>query len=167
MVDISNPIRPEFAGCYREDGYTHDVQCVIYRGNHQEYVGREICFASNEDTLTIVDVTNKTNPVQLARFGNDDDVGRLFQYSHQGWLTEDHGTFFLDDELDELPEGINTRTFVLNVQNLTNPFVDFVYTNTLSNSSDHNQFVLGDYLYQANYRSGIRIIDISLRPLVG
>ena len=161
MVDISNPIRPEFAGCYREDGYTHDVQCVIYRGNHQEYVGREICFASNEDTLTIVDVSDKTNPVQLARFGNEES--RLFQYSHQGWLTEDHGMFFLDDELDEVRQGINTRTFALNVQNLTAPFIDFVYTNRLSNSSDHNQFVIGNILYQANYRSGIRIIDISLR----
>ena len=32
MVDISNPTNPVDAGCYADDGYTHDAQCVIYNG---------------------------------------------------------------------------------------------------------------------------------------
>ena len=31
-IDVSDPLNPQFAGCYDEDGYTHDAQCVIYRG---------------------------------------------------------------------------------------------------------------------------------------
>ena len=46
--------------------------------------------------MTIVDVTNKSEPKQLSRTTYA-GVG----YTHQGWLTEDHKHFLLDDELDE------------------------------------------------------------------
>ena len=49
MVDISNPLIPIQSGCFPDDGYTHDVQCVIYNGPDTQYVGKEICFAFNED----------------------------------------------------------------------------------------------------------------------
>src|SRR5215212_573323 len=55
VVDIRNPGAPVFAGCVGQDGYTHETQCVIYRGPGLEYQGHEVCFNSNEDTLTIVD----------------------------------------------------------------------------------------------------------------
>ena len=32
MVNISDPKLPSFAGCFSDDGYTHDVQCVMYTG---------------------------------------------------------------------------------------------------------------------------------------
>ena len=32
MVDVNDPINPEFAGCFGQDGYVHDAQCVIYNG---------------------------------------------------------------------------------------------------------------------------------------
>jgi hypothetical protein len=67
MVNISNPKSPTLAGCYSGDGYTHDANCVIYHGPDTAYTGKEICFACNEDTVTVVDVTNKNNPVQLSR----------------------------------------------------------------------------------------------------
>lgn len=35
MVDVSNPARPQDAGCVSEDGYVHDAQCVIYRDPQQ------------------------------------------------------------------------------------------------------------------------------------
>ncbi|HEX9918709.1 MAG TPA: choice-of-anchor B family protein, partial [Pyrinomonadaceae bacterium] len=56
IIDVRDPVRPAFAGCFDADGYTHDSQCVIYRGPDAAYRSREICFNSNEDTLTIVDV---------------------------------------------------------------------------------------------------------------
>jgi hypothetical protein len=40
-------------------GYTHDAQCVVYSGPDATYKGREVCFNYNEDTLTIVDVSDK------------------------------------------------------------------------------------------------------------
>lgn len=61
IVDIHNPLAPEFAGCFSSDGYTHDCQCVLYGTQYPDsrYYGREVCFNYNEDTLTIVDVTDK------------------------------------------------------------------------------------------------------------
>ncbi|MGH2544035.1 MAG: choice-of-anchor B family protein, partial [Ardenticatenaceae bacterium] len=81
MVDISDPVNPTFAGCFSEDGYTHDVQCVVYSGPDPDYQGNEICFAANEDTLTIVDVTDKSAPLMLSRTPYAGSG-----YTHQGWL---------------------------------------------------------------------------------
>ena len=66
MIDVKDPKDPKFAGCFAGDGYVHDAQCVIYKGPDEKYTGMEICFCYNEDTLTIVDVTNKNEPKQLA-----------------------------------------------------------------------------------------------------
>jgi hypothetical protein len=61
MVDIREPLSPKFAGCYSDDGYCHDAQCVNYKGPDARYKGHEICFAYNEDSLTLVDVTDKVS----------------------------------------------------------------------------------------------------------
>jgi hypothetical protein len=59
MVDIRELQQPEFAGYFVADGYTHDIQCEIYDGPDGRFTRREICFAFNVDTVTIVDVTDK------------------------------------------------------------------------------------------------------------
>jgi len=152
MIDIREPKNPQFAGCFGADRYTHDAQCVTYHGPDIDYQGREICFNSNEDTVTIVDVTDKTAPVMIARapyFGS--------AYTHQGWLTEDHAYFLLDDELDERRTNGVTRTFVWNMADLDAPFVAGVHDGS-STAIDHNQYTLGNHVFQANYRSGIRVL---------
>lgn len=155
MIDISDPLSPSNAGCFSSDGYTHDVQCVVYNGPDASHVGSEICVASNEDTVTVVDVTNKSAPVQLSR-----KRYRNSSYTHQGWLTEDHKYFLLDDELDEANRGLGTTTYIWDMTNIDSP-VMISASSTTNPSIDHNQYVLGDYSYQANYRSGLRIQDIS------
>merc|ERR1719491_940567 len=97
MYDISSPLNPTLAGCFDSDGYTHDVQCVIYNGPDNAYAGKEICFASNENTVTIVDVTDKAEPVQISR-----TTYQQSRYTHQGWLTEDHKYFLFNAELTEV-----------------------------------------------------------------
>lgn len=154
MIDVRNPTSPQDAGCYSGDGYTHDAQCVTYSGPDADYQGREICLASNEDTLTIVDVTNKQSPVQVARTGYA-GVG----YSHQGWLTPDHQFFIADDELDELNGAPKTKSYVWDVTDLSNPTVDFTF-NGSTGAIDHNQYIHNARSYQANYKAGLRIIDI-------
>ncbi len=67
FVDMTTPTAPKALGCYSADGYTHDAQIVIYNGPDTRFTGREILFGYNEDTLTIVDVTNKSAFRQLAR----------------------------------------------------------------------------------------------------
>ena len=154
IVDIRTPTSPTQAGCYFGDGYTHDVQCVNYAGPDTTRTGRELCFASNEDTLTIVDVTDKSAPVLLAR--------RTYEgasYTHQGWLTDDQRYFLIDDEADE-GKGFNTRTYVFDVANPGAPAHIGTYVGT-NPAIDHNQYIVQNHTYQANYRSGLRILDIS------
>ena len=152
MVDVSDPASPAFAGCFSSDGYTHDAQCVVYDGPDSTYAGREICFAFNEDTLTIVDVTDKNSPVQISRTGYAGVA-----YTHQGWLTEDQVYILLNDELDEQNSGHKTRTYIVDVTDLDAPAFTSSYTGALP-SIDHNNYTKGDFVYQANYTSGLRIL---------
>jgi choice-of-anchor B domain-containing protein len=155
MVNIQNPLSPTNAGCFSADGYTHDAQCVNYTGPDPDHQGKEICFASNEDTLTIVDVTNKAAPVQLSRTPYAGSA-----YTHQNWITDDHVYVLVDDELDEMNFGHNTRTRIFDVSDLDQPvFVD--YHNGRTPAIDHNMYIHNGYVYQANYRSGLSILDIS------
>ena len=154
MIDIHNPLQPTFAGCFSSDGYTHDAQCVVYHGPDVEHAGKEICFNANEDTLTIVDVTNKSNPVQLSRTSYQGA-----SYTHQGWLTEDQARFVHDDEGDEFTFGHNTRTYVWDLADLDHPVVATTFT-AEGKSVDHNQYVRNGYIYQANYRRGLRILKL-------
>ncbi|MDG2306828.1 MAG: choice-of-anchor B family protein [Candidatus Binatia bacterium] len=155
IVDVSTPSAPTFAGCYSDDGYTHDVQCVVYSGPDSTYSGREICFAYNEDTLTIVDVTNKSAPVQISRTSY---AG--VSYTHQGWLTEDQVHILMNDELDEQNAGHKTRTYIVDVSDLDAPDFAASYTGALP-SIDHNNYTRGDFVYQANYTSGLRILKLT------
>lgn len=161
---VDNPAQPTFAGCYFEEeaggltdgknGYIHDTQCVIYRGPDTDHQGQELCFSSSETSFTITNVENKEQPFTIF---NGSYSGN--QYSHQGWLTEDHRYFFMNDELDEIRERTNTRTYVWDVKDLDNPEkVGFYEHNTVS--VDHNLYVKDDLLYQANYTSGLRVLDI-------
>ena len=63
---------------------------MVYAGPDARYTGRQICFGSNTDTLTIIDVTDKNNIVQVSRTSYA-GVG----YTHQGWLTADQRYFFM------------------------------------------------------------------------
>jgi len=153
MVNINDPLNPQFAGCFSGDGYTHDTQCVIYRGPDAEHQGQEICFASNENTLTIVNVTNKGAPVMLSRTSYPGVA-----YTHQGWLNPDQTLFALDDELDEQRFGHRTRTRFFDVRDLEAPFVWRVFDGPTT-AIDHNQFWIGRLVYQSNYRAGLRLLQ--------
>jgi choice-of-anchor B domain-containing protein len=153
MVDVRDPAAPVFAGCVGEDGYTHDTQCVDYDGPDARYRGRELCFSSNEDTLTIVDVTDKADPVQVSRTGY---AGA--RYSHQGWLTEDGEHFLMGDELDELRAGVPTTTYSWDVTDLEAPRLDSTFVNDTT-AIDHNLYVRGERVFQSNYRSGLRVLS--------
>lgn len=41
-VDVSDPLKPKFAGCFGGDGYVHDAQCLIYRGPDAKFYGKEV-----------------------------------------------------------------------------------------------------------------------------
>ena len=169
MIDIHDADRPTFIGCFQDTetgiagtGYSHDAMCIMYDGPDTEHVGREICFGSNENALSIADVTDKRNPVKLSSAAYPNVA-----YAHQGWITEDHRYFFMNDEGDEnaaqndstidMP---GTRTLVWDVADLDDPVMikeHFGETLTI----DHNLYIVDDLMYQSNYVSGLRILDIS------
>ncbi len=155
MIDIRSPKNPVFAGCVADDGYTHDTQCVVYSGPDARFAGREICFSCNEDTLTIVDVTDKRAPVMLSRTPYEGAA-----YTHQGWLTEDQRHFLLGDELDEQQRGVPTTTYIFDLADLRAPELIGAHRATTA-AIDHNLYTKGNLVYEANYRAGLRILDAS------
>ena len=163
MVNIQDPTNPEFVGCFADTatgrnstGYSHDAQCVIYHGPDSDYTDREICFNSNETALSISDVTDKENPIALSNASYPNVA-----YAHQGWLTDDHAYFYMNDELDELGGDIvGTRTLIWDVTDLEDP--QLLKEHMSENlASDHNLYIRGNLMYQSNYQSGLRIFDIS------
>jgi choice-of-anchor B domain-containing protein len=178
IVDINEPQRPTFAGCYVDEGgpgtaarvagepvtglspaaYVHDTQCVVYAGPDERYTGRELCFSSAEDKVVIADVTDKLRPVTVG-LTDYDHVG----YTHQGWLTEDHRYLIVNDEMDELnhPEEVpNTRTVVIDVTDLEDPKPHLYHLHE-TDSITHNNYVVGGLVYQSNYTSGLRVLDVA------
>lgn len=161
MVNLQDPQNPQFAGCFADPstgrvgtGYTHDAQCVNYQGPDEDYAGSEVCFGSNETAISIADVSDKDNPRSISTASYPG-----YAYVHQGWLSEDHRYFFLNDELDESRDGVNTQTYVWDLEDLDNPEMLGIYEhNTFS--IDHNLYTKGSVMYQANYTSGLRILDI-------
>ncbi len=158
IVDISNPLNPTILGTFSQDGYTHDAQVVTYIGPDAQYQGKEIAFACNENTITIVDVDDPTDATLISTEGYSGSA-----YTHQGWLTEDHKYFVVGDELDEQQSGVNTRTYFFNVEDLNNPFLAGTYTATTS-AIDHNLYIKDGIAYQSNYRAGLRLLDVSNAP---
>ncbi len=155
FINIQDPLNPVQEGQFLDDNYCHDAHVVIYDGPDTAYTGREILFGSNEDRISIVDVTDKSNPVGISVgfYGSVD-------YTHQGWLTEDHRYYIMGDELDESSFGFNTRTIVFDLLDLDNPVVHFEYEAD-TEAIDHNGYVKGNEFYLASYRAGLRILDIS------
>ena len=155
VVDVRTPVSPRAAGCFSFDGYTHETQCVVYEGPDALYRNREICFNSNEDTLTIVDASDKLEQVQLSRTGYGGSA-----YTHQGWLTEDQRFFLVNDEGDEQAFRHLTRTWIWDVSDLDAPVLATYYDGPTP-SIDHNLYIRGNLVYESNYRSGLRVLDAS------
>ena len=160
MLDVKNPEKPKPAGCLSAGGYVHDAQCVVYRGVDTRFSGRQICFNYNEDSLDITDITDKSNPITISSTGYNGAT-----YTHQGWLADENMRFLLlDDELDEQKKAgpasnQHTTTYIVDVSNLEKPLFTGTYQSPAI-SIDHNQYVVDGLSYQANYGSGLRIVDV-------
>ena len=153
IIDITTPISPMFAGCYSLTD-THDTQCAVYQGPDAAHVGREVCVSANgTDGVEIVDVTDKFAPLMLSA-----NTYPQLSFAHQGWLSEDHRFFLLGDELDEFNFGVSTRTHVFDVSDLDAPVYVFAYE-AATTVIDHNLYILGNRVYQANYTSGLRVLE--------
>lgn len=153
----ANKANPPFVGEWTPI-YVHDAQLRTFTSG--PYAGQTLAFCcggmgngSGSTRVAVVNVTNPSNPVLL---GESFYSGSA--YCHQGWLSDDNGTFYVNDELYS---GASS-TFIFDVSDPTNPNFVTRFSNGLS-STCHNCYAKGDLLFAANYRSGLRVYDISNR----
>ena len=155
FINIQDPKNPVFEGGFEGGTYTHDAQVVTYAGPDPDYQGREIFIGSNEDEVVIIDVTNKQDPniIAIATYSN---IG----FTHQGWLTQDQGYFIANDEFDETNFGFNTRSIIFDFTDLDNPFQQGSFIGPTT-ATDHNYYTKGNELFIANYKAGMRVVDLT------
>ncbi len=169
-VSTSNPNNPTFAGPGWTTQYAHEAQIVTYTTG--PYAGKEIAFIfaggpfyGTTEGLAVVDITNKNNPLQMSLIAYPG-----IEFCHQGWLSPDRKYLYINDELDGPSSGSGSvprfLTRIFDVTNLSNPRLTATYSNGLP-SVDHNEYAIGDYLYQSNYTTGFRLCDVRdpLRPV--
>jgi choice-of-anchor B domain-containing protein len=158
IYSLSNPASPSYVGQW-SNRYVHDAQVVTYTSG--PYSGRQIAFicggygnGSSQTRFEILDVTNKSNI-----YTRDTVFYSNAAYAHQAWLSPDRQYAYLNDELDEngtLP----TTTYVMDISDLNNASLTATFTNG-NRAIGHNLYTLDDRIYEANYRSGLRVFEAS------
>jgi choice-of-anchor B domain-containing protein len=145
FLDLTDPWNPTYAGNfeYTPAPYVHDgfvlndtmYECHIYGG-----------------FFTIVDVTDKSNPVLIAT----QETPTAF--THNSWLSDDHKTLFTTDE--------NSGSY-LTAFDISDPAnieeISRFQTAPGSGAIVHNTHILNDYAITSWYKEGVVITDVS-RP---
>jgi choice-of-anchor B domain-containing protein len=157
----ASPTAPQLVGSWSSK-YVHDAQVVTYASG--PLAGRQIAFCCSgfnggftNTGLSIVDVTNKAAPTVL-----DEVFWPGAQYSHQVWLSPDLRYAYLNDELDE--DGtLPTTTYVIDVVDPADALLVGSFTNG-NGSVGHNLYTRDERIFEANYRSGLRVFDASADP---
>jgi choice-of-anchor B domain-containing protein len=152
-----DPVNPTVVGTWTEHR-VHDVYVTSYTSG--PYAGKEIAFTFCEGNgMYIVDVTDKGamgTPAATLSSLTYPNVA----YCHQGWLGDDKRYLFFGDELDERDGLVSeTLTYVVDVQDLANPVMLSPFSNGMC-AIDHNLMVRGNYVYEANYSTGLRIFNV-------
>ncbi|KAF8434008.1 hypothetical protein BGX38DRAFT_1251615 [Terfezia claveryi] len=162
FIDLKSPSKPTSPGCNAADGYVHDAQCLPYRGPDRRYHGRDICYGYNENSLTIYDVTDRTNSSIISITSYEGAA-----YTHQGSVLNKNWQDFLimDDEYDEydgtgLAKDGFPVSYIWDIQDLQKPKQTGYFKSSVR-GIDHNQYINGNFVYQSNYGAGLRILDIS------
>lgn len=158
-LNLSNPLSPTVAGTYSSGGYVHDVQVHTYTSG--PYAGREIAFCfMGSAGIDVVDVTNKSAMTRLSR-----KTYPGLAYAHQGWFEPTTNLLYMNDELDERNNGATPSLMrIFDATNLSSLQLVGTFTTGLD-VVDHNCYIKDGFIYAANYRSGLRILDVRTTPL--
>ncbi len=166
VYDLSTPSNPVFVGEWN-NRYCHDAQVVNWTA--APFAGREIaiCFANDGSGggnagIDILDVSDKSNItiVGSVNLTAPPVFDHPAVFSHQGWMSPDRSLIYFGDEIDEGVFGTPTTTRIIDISDLTNPTQVATFTNGNS-ARDHNVYTLGDLIFEANYRSGVRVFNAS------
>jgi len=153
IFDVTNPGEPVLAGAASEWGSFHDAQGLVYNGPDEEHVGKQLLFAAGGEKLWILDITDASDIQLIASTSYTNP-----HFSHQVWVSDTHDHAFLGDELDETSTGGGTRTMVFDLTDLDAPQEVEVFQ-AETTASDHNQYTHGEWLFQSNYRAGLRMLS--------
>ncbi|CAN5600876.1 hypothetical protein BH11BAC2_BH11BAC2_13370 [soil metagenome] len=142
IADLSDPWNPTYAGTtpgtYIHDGYVRNdtlYSCHIYDGY-----------------FTVMDVTNKSNPVALATQSTPN------QFTHNSWLNDAGTALFTTDEVSNSYLASYDITDLGNITEL-----DRLQLTPGSGSIIHNTHTINDYEVISWYKDGIAIVDVA-RP---
>jgi choice-of-anchor B domain-containing protein len=142
ICDLSDPWNPVYVGQYNLN-YVHDG----YIRNDTLWAGE--IYAGQ---FSVIDVTNKSNPVLLA---TQQTPG---QFCHNTWLSDNSKYLFTTDEITGEPLGSFDITDLSNIKLLTE-----YYTDSMPQEEVHNVRVLNDFLINPSYGSQMVICDAA-RP---
>lgn len=135
-----DPYNPTYVGKYEQNAYVHDG----FAENDTLYAGH-----INIGLLSIVDMSNKSNPVVL---GTAETPGN---FTHNSWLLDDHKHILTTDEA--FPSFL-TSYDISNLEDIRE--LDRVSTTrTGLNSIGHNTHVLNDWAITSWYTDGVTIVD--------
>jgi len=162
IYDLATPEAPAFVASW-SDRYVHDAQVVTYTSG--PWAGRQIAFCcaglNNGEVDTGLEVLDVTDKQAIQVLSHTTWPGAA--YSHQAWLSDDRTLLYVNDELDE--DGLlPTTTYVIDVADPSAPAYLTSFTNG-NPAIGHNLYVRGDRLFEANYRSGLRVFDLGASAL--
>jgi choice-of-anchor B domain-containing protein len=166
IYHLDDPALPVFEG-YWNDRYCHDAQVVTW--TEAPFAGTEVAFCfANDDSYggnPGIEILDVTDPASVSVIGSINlAIPPIFShpasYSHQGWLSVDRRYVYFNDETDESVSGTPTTTRVIDVSDLSNPVQAATFSNG-NTARDHNLFTWGSLIFEANYRSGLRVFDAS------
>jgi len=100
--------------------------------------------------MAVINVTNKSNPTLISNIRPE-----FVNECRQGWLTIDHRFFLFSDR----NSGV-TKTISVDVTNLDFIQIAEIFEADYS-AKDSNHFVKDNHVYQASFRGGLRILEIS------
>ena len=151
VYSLANPASPAYVGSW-SDRYVHDAQIVTIGNKQYAFAATGDNGGFDNPSFEVIDVTNKNNMTSAQRiiYGG----GR---YSHQIWLSEDLQYAYLNDELDE-DGSLPTTTLVFDVSSPESATLVSSFTNG-NTAVGHNLYTRGNLVFEANYRSGLRVFD--------
>ncbi|HMT30101.1 MAG TPA: choice-of-anchor B family protein, partial [Bacteroidia bacterium] len=138
MCSLADPWNPVYVGLY-DDNYVHDgyvLNDTLY--SSEIYAGQ----------FSVVDVTNKANPVVLAIQPTPG------AFNHNGWFSDNNQFFFTTDELNNTPVGVFDITDLQDIK-----LVETYVNDSLPDKEVHNVRVFDDYILAPSYGSQLTIID--------
>lgn len=97
-------------------------------------------------------------------------ISEQSRYIHQGWVTDTENQEYLliDDEYDEWDHTTFTSdghaiTYIIDIRDLENPTLSGHYKSAVR-GIDHTQYTKNGLVYQSNYGTGLRVLDITSIP---